>query len=70
MRAVQPLAQLGCRLVRGFAIEGHHRRGHAWNPDDMRAPAFFGDPRHFNDEGPAGNSSFKAVPHDSMYLGK
>jgi hypothetical protein len=30
----------------------------------MSAPAFFGNPRHFNDKGPAGYRSFKAVPHD------
>ena len=30
----------------------------------MGAPAFLGDPRHFNDKGPTGNSSFKTVPHD------
>src|SRR5688572_16048662 len=29
----------------------------------MRAPAFFGDPRHFNDEGSARNNSFETVPH-------
>ena len=29
----------------------------------MRTPAFFGDPRHFNDEGSAGNNSFETVPH-------
>ena len=65
VRAVEPVAQIGCGLVGRLAIEGHHRRRHARNPDDMGAPAFFGDPRHFDDEGSAGNSSFKAVPHDS-----
>ncbi len=54
----------------GLAVEGHHRRRHARNPDDMGAPAFFGDPRHFDDEGSAGNSSFKTVPHDSYEFRK
>ena len=64
MRTVQPLAQLGRGFVGGFTVERHHCRRHARNPDNMGAPAFFGDPRHFNDEGSTGNSFFKAMPHD------
>ena len=62
--AVEPVAQVGRGLVGRFAVEGHHRCRHARNPDDMGAPAFFGDPRHFNDKGSAGNYSFKTMPHD------
>ena len=62
--AVEPGAQVRGRLIGRFAIEGHHRCRHARYPDDMRAPAFFGDPRHFNDERSTRNSSFETVPHD------
>jgi hypothetical protein len=36
----------------------------------MGAPAFFGDPRHFDDEGSTRNSLFKAMPHDFISAGK
>ncbi len=62
--AVEPVAQVRGRLIGCFAVEGHHRRRHARNPDDMGAPAFVGDPRHFNDEGSTRDGSFETVPHD------
>jgi hypothetical protein len=61
--AVEPVAQMRRRLVRRFSVEGHHSRGNAWNPDDMRSPAFFGHPRHLDDEDAPGNSSFQTVAH-------
>ena len=61
--AVEPVAQVGCRLIRCFAIEGHQGRWNAWNPDDVRSPAFFGHPGDFNHEGAARNSSFKTMAH-------
>ena len=64
--AVEPGAQVRGRLIGRFAVEGHHRGWHARNPDEMGAPAVFGDPCHFNDKGSTGNSSFKAVPHDGF----
>ena len=64
--AMQPVAQVRRRFVRRFAIEGHHRGGHARNPDDVGAPAFFGDPCHFNDERSARYDSFETVPHDGV----
>jgi hypothetical protein len=60
---VEPVAQIRCCLVGRLAVEGHHRGWDARNPDEMRTPAFFGDPRHFNDEGSAGNNSFETVVH-------
>jgi hypothetical protein len=62
--AVEPVAQVRRCFIGRFTVEGHHRRRHARYPDDMGAPAFFGDPRHFNDEGSTRNSSFETVPHD------
>jgi len=64
MGPVKPLAQVGRGFVRGLTVERHHRGGHPGNPDDMRPPALFGDPRHFNDEGSSGNGFFETVPHD------
>jgi hypothetical protein len=64
VRAIEPDAQVRCGLIGRLAVEGHHRRRDARNPDDMGAPAFFGDPRHFNDKGSTCNSSFKTMPHD------
>lgn len=68
MRAVEPFAQVRRGFVGGLTIEGHHRCGDARNPDDMGAPAFFGDPRHFDDKGSTRNSSFETVPHDVFFL--
>ena len=61
--AVEPVAEVSCGFVRRLAVEGHHGRRHAWDPDDMRSPALFGHPRHFDDEVTAGNNSFEAMPH-------
>src|SRR5215208_3311110 len=66
MRPIEPVAQVRRRLIRRFAVEGHHRCRDARYPNDMGAPAFFGDPRHFNDKGSTRNGSFKTVPHDVM----
>ena len=62
--AVEPVAEMGCGLVRGLAVEGHHGRRNAGNPDDMRPPALLGHPRHLDDVGMSSNGSFKAMPHD------
>ena len=64
VRTVEPVAQVRRGLIGRLAIEGHHRRRYVRNPDDMGAPAFFGDPRHFNDERSARNGSFETMPHD------
>ena len=70
MRAVEPVAEMRGGLIWCLAIERHHRCRHARNPDDVRTPALFGDPRHFNDKGSTGNSSFKTVPHDGYLFRK
>ena len=64
MGAVEPVAEVGGGLVGCLTIERHHGCRHPGNPDNVGAPAFFGDPCHFDDEGSAGNGSFKTVPHD------
>ena len=69
MRAVEPFAQVRRGFVGGLTVKGHHRCGDARNPDDMGAPAFFSDPRHFNDKGSPGNSSFETMAHD-VFFGK
>ena len=69
MRAIEPLAQVGRRFVRGFSVERHHRSGDARNLDDVRAPAFFGDPRHLDDKGSAADDFFETMTHDVMYAG-
>ncbi len=63
MGAAEPVAQMSCGFVRCLPVEGHHGRGNAWNPGNMRPPALFGHPRHFDDEETASNSSFNAMPH-------
>jgi hypothetical protein len=64
MCAVEPVAEMGCRLVRGLSVEGHHCRWNAGNPDDVCSPALVGYPRHLDDVRTTGNGSFKAMPHD------
>jgi hypothetical protein len=61
--AAEPVAEVSGRFVRRLTVEWHHRGRNPWDPDDMRSPALFGHPRHFDDEGTAGNSSFKAMLH-------
>ena len=68
VRAVEPVAETRGGLVGGLAIERHHRCRHARYPDDVRAPAFFGDPCHFNDKRSTRNSSFELVPHDGVWI--
>ena len=62
--AVEPVAEVGGGFIGRLAVEGHQRRRHARNAHNMGAPAFFGDPRHFDDEGATGNNSLKAMPHE------
>jgi hypothetical protein len=64
MRTVEPFAQVRGGFVGRLPVKGHHRCGDARDPDDMGAPAFFGDPRHLNDKGSPGNSSFESMAHD------
>jgi hypothetical protein len=66
VRAGEPIAQIGRCLVRGFAVEGHHRRWDAGYPNDAGAPAFFCDPCHLNEVTPASNYSFESMPHDFL----
>jgi hypothetical protein len=61
--AVEPVAQVRCRLIRCFAIEGHQGRWNARNPYDVRSPALFGHPGDFNHEEAARNSSFETMAH-------
>ena len=67
--AGEPIAQVGRRLVRRFAVEGHHRGGHARYPDDTSAPTLFGHPYHLNEVTTAGNDSFKTMPHNILKFG-
>jgi hypothetical protein len=67
--AGEPIAQVGRRLVRRFAVEGHHRGGDAWYPDDTGAPTLFCDPYHLNEVTTAGNDSFKTMKHDILKFG-
>src|SRR5688500_12654004 len=68
--AVEPGAEIRRRFIGRLTVEGHHRCRHARYPDDMGAPAVFGDPRHFNDEGSTRNNSFETVPHEVMNVRK
>ena len=43
VRPSQPFAELVRRLCRRRAVERHQRGRHAGNPDDVGAPAIFGD---------------------------
>jgi hypothetical protein len=61
--AAEPVAEMRGRFVGRLPVEGHHGGRNPWDPDDMRSPALFGHPRHFDHEETAGNSSFKAMPH-------
>ena len=67
--AGEPVAQVGRRLVRRLPVEGHHRGGNAGYPDDTGAPTFFGHPYHLDEVTPAGNDSFKTMPHDILKFG-
>ncbi len=62
--AVEPVGEMGCRLVRSLSVEGHHCCWNAGNPDDVRPPALVGYPRHLDDVRTTGNGTFKAMPHD------
>jgi hypothetical protein len=64
MGAVEPVAEMSCSLVRGLAVEGHHGRWHARNPEDVCPPTLLGHPRHLDDVRTTSNGSFKAMPHD------
>jgi hypothetical protein len=61
--AVEPVAQVGCRLIGCLAVEGHHGRWNAGNPDDVRPPALFGYPGDLDHERAARYSSFKTMAH-------
>jgi hypothetical protein len=61
--AAEPVAEVSGRFVRRLTVERHHGGRNPWDPHDMRSPALFGHPRHFDHEGTASNSSFKAMPH-------
>jgi hypothetical protein len=65
--AGEPITQVGRRLVRRLSVERHHRGRHAGYPDDTGTPTFFGHPCHLNEVTPAGNYSFKTMPHDILY---
>ena len=64
VRAVQPVGQAASRFVRRLAVEGHHRRRHAGNSEDLRAPALGVDQCHLDQVTTARNHSFKPMAHD------
>jgi hypothetical protein len=66
--AVEPITEIGGRLVGCLSVEGHHRRRYARNSRDDGAPTFFRDPSHLDEVTPAANDSFKMMSHDVMNL--
>lgn len=66
--AVEPIAEIGGRLVGRFSVERHHRRRHAGNPRNDGAPTLFSDPRHLNEVTPPGNDSFTQMSHESIQI--
>src|ERR1700674_4247185 len=64
MGAVEPVRQMGGRLVRRLAVEGHHRGRDAGTPLQLRAPALLLDPRHLDEVAAARTHSFKPMLHD------
>lgn len=61
MGARQPVGQQGRGFVRRLAVEGHQRRGQAWNPHDLRTPSAVGDARDFNHVLAAGDDGIETL---------
>src|SRR5688572_12135689 len=62
MRQRQPGREMARGLVRGTAVERHHRRRHPGQPAQLRTPSI-GDERDLNVEGTAANGLLKAMNH-------
>jgi len=64
MSARQPRGELIGRLGRRSSVKRHHRRRHAGQSDDLRAPAVFGHGRNLDEIGAYPDGLFEA-----MYVG-
>ena len=61
--AVEPVRQVGGRLVGSDAVERHHRGGNSWKFQDVRPPPHFVDLRHLDEIVSAGDDSLETLPH-------
>jgi hypothetical protein len=61
MRAGEPVGQLRGRLIRCFPVEGHHRDGDPWNPDNLGTPPIVSHERDFDVVRTPGDRDFEAV---------